>query len=134
MSTYSCERGYFITKEGKLVALPKKDKHNINLYIPDLVLHSKENNEILLIEGKKLSTIQDGIEEIEDYDSIENEYIKLGYPECKIYRYLCIYGGDLKYIPHEKVLFYLNNDGEIFINPNAPKTIKNTDFAEVIRS
>ena len=111
-----CERGYFITKNNELVALPKKDKNNINLYIPDLVLYSSEYREILLIEGKKISTIQDGIEEIEDYDSIENEYIKVVYPECKIYRYLSIFGGNLNNIPDEKVLFYLRDDGELIIN------------------
>lgn len=129
-----CERGYFITKDNKLIALPKKDKNNINLYIPDLVLYSAKYNEILLIEGKKLSTIQDGIEEIEDYDSIENEYIKVVYPECKIYRYLSIYGGNLQKIPHKKVLFYLTVDGNIYINEDAPSLVKNSDFVEVIHS
>ena len=99
-----------------------------------MVLYSSKYNEILLIEGKKLSTIQDGIEEIEDYDSIENEYIKINYPEYKIYRYLSVYGGNLQNIPNEKALFYLTDDGLIYINDNAPLLIKNSNFKEVIYS
>src|SRR5574344_888110 len=102
-----CERGYFITKNNKLVTLPKKDRNGINLYIPDLVLFSEKHNEIILLEGKKMSTLSDGIEEIEDYDSIENEFIKLSYPNCTIHRYLTIFGGNMNELPHEKVLFYL---------------------------
>ena len=127
-----CERGYFITKEGRLVALPKKDKNNINLYIPDLVLHSRKHNEILLIEGKKLSTINAGIKELDDFDSIENEHIRTCYSECNIYRYLSIYGGEETDIPHKKVLFYLTESGKIYINDNAPQSIKDTDFLEII--
>lgn len=125
-----CERGYFITKDNKLVTLPKKDKNNINLYIPDLVLHSQDCNEILVIEGKKLSTIQDGLEEIEDYDSIENEYIKVAYPECTVIRYLSIFGGNLTNIPNEKVLFYLSNDGTICLPSNLPMSIQDRTFME----
>ena len=125
-----CERGYFITKDNKLVTLPKKDKNNVNLYIPDLVLHSHTHNEILLIEGKKLSTIQDGLEEIEDYDSIENEYIKISYPECTIKRYLSIFGGNLTNIPNEKVLFYLSNSGTLCYPKDLPKSLQEKTFLE----
>lgn len=119
-----CERGYFKTKDCKLIALPKKDTHGINLYIPDLVLHCPEDNEIILIEGKKLSTLQNGIEEIEDYDSIENEFIKPYYPECHISRFVCIFGGLEDKLPHSKVLFYLRDDGKIIVNPCAPECLK----------
>lgn len=129
-----CERGYFITKNGKLVTIPKKDTNNINLYIPDLVLHSQKYNEILLIEGKKLSTIDDGLEEIEDYDSIENEYIKIAYPECKITRYLSIFGGDLNAIPNEKVLFYLSDNGVICLPEILPNSLKETSFISLVSS
>lgn len=128
-----CERGYFITKDGKLVTLPKKDKNNVNLYIPDLVLHSPKYNEILLIEGKKLSTIQDGLKEIENYDSIENEYIKILYPECKIIRYLSIYGGDLKTIPKENVLFYLSKDGTICLPKILPNALIENSFTDLLQ-
>lgn len=37
-----CERGYFKTKEGQLITLPKKDKNGVNLYLPDVVLYDKK--------------------------------------------------------------------------------------------
>ena len=79
-----CERGYFKTKSNQLITLPKKDRNGINLYIPDLVLQDPKSNYVILVEGKKLSTLQAGIDEIEDYDSIEIEFIKPYYRDCKI--------------------------------------------------
>ena len=112
-----CERGYFITRDNRLIALPKVDSNGVKLYIPDLVLYSKKYNEIILLEGKKLETLEDGLREINNYNSIENEYIKPEYSGCKISRYLTIFGGNLDVLPHEKVLFYLNSAGKIII-PN----------------
>lgn len=119
-----CERGYFRTKAGKLVALPKKDKHGINLYLPDVVLYDDISHIILLVEGKKLSTLANGIEEIQYYDSIENEYIKPEYKEAKILRYVSIFGGEENKRLHKDVLIYMNLSGKIFINPNAPECVK----------
>ena len=59
-----CERGYFRTKTGKLIALPKKDQNGVNLYLPDVVLYDEATKHILLIEGKKLSNLQQGIAEL----------------------------------------------------------------------
>ena len=119
-----CERGYFKTRDNKLIALPKKDKNGVNLYLPDLVLYDKNNNTIYLIEGKQLSTLQNGIDEIAYYDSIENEYIFPAYPGCNVMRYVSIFGGDLNHIPHERVLIYINKSGRVFINELAPDPIK----------
>lgn len=119
-----CERGYFRTKKGRLVTLPKKDKHGINLYLPDVVLYDDETNYILLVEGKMLSTLDKGIEEIENYDSIEQEYIYPEYKGVTIMRCVSIFGGNLTRIPHEKVLFYLADNGRIIINKNAPQCIR----------
>ena len=119
-----CERGYFKTKSNKLLALPKKDKNNVNLYIPDLILYAPKENEIILVEGKKLSTLNIGLEEIKNYDSIENEFIKIYYEGAKIVRWLSIFGGHQQSIPHQEVLIYLNEEGKIFLNNNAPDSIK----------
>lgn len=121
-----CERGYFKTKNMELLALPKKDKSGENLYLPDLILYEPKTKDIVLVEGKQLSKLQDGIEELDLYDSIENEYIKVYYPGCNIRRYVCIYGGSNVGIPHPDVLLYLNNDGQIYINKEAPGFIKDT--------
>lgn len=119
-----CERGYFRTKKGQLVTLPKKDRNGINLYLPDVVLYDDITNTILLVEGKMLSTLQLGIEEIENYDSIEQEYIYPAYKDVKIQRWVSIFGGNCVSIPHEKVLFYLSESGRILINKNAPECVR----------
>lgn len=119
-----CERGYFRTKSGNLVALPKKDKQRINLYLPDVVLYDEPSNIILLVEGKKLSTLSNGIEEIQYFDSIENEYIKPAYKGVDILRCVSIFGGNDSGYLHKDVLIYMNLSGEIFINPNAPECVK----------
>lgn len=119
-----CERGYFKTQNNELIALPKKDIYGQNLYIPDLILYSHATNEIILIEGKQLSTMRKGIAEIENYNSIEKLYINQYYPNCKVYRCVCLFGGNLTSIPHEKVILHLNDDGTILINELAPLCIK----------
>lgn len=119
-----CERGYFRTKSGKLITLPKKDKQGINLYLPDVVLYDEPSNIILLVEGKKLSTLSKGIEEIQYYDSIENEYIKPTYKGVNILRCISIFGGNDSGYLHKDVLVYMNLSGKIFINPNAPECVK----------
>lgn len=119
-----CERGYFRTKSGELITLPKKDRQGINLYLPDVVLYDEPSNIILLVEGKKLSTLSNGIEEIQYYDSIENEYIKKAYKGANILRCISIFGGNESGYLHKDVLIYMNLSGKIFINPNAPECVK----------
>lgn len=119
-----CERGYFRTKAGKLVTLPKKDKYGINLYLPDVVLYDEPSNIILLVEGKKLSTLARGIREIQYYDSIEDEYIKPAYKGANIIRCISLFGGNVTGYLHRDVLIYMNLSGKIFINPNAPECVK----------
>ena len=90
-----CERGYFKDKSGRNITLPKKDEHGVNLYLPDVVLYDEKTNYILLVEGKMLSTLEQGLKEINDYDSIEREYI---YPlygnNVTILRCFSIFGGN----------------------------------------
>lgn len=119
-----CERGYFRDKQGRRITLPKKDRNGVNLYLPDVVLYDELTNTVLLVEGKMLSTLYLGLAEIENYDSIENEYIYPCYPGAKVIRCLSIFGGNYDVVPHEKVLFYLAENGKICINKNAPECIK----------
>lgn len=120
-----CERGYFYTKEKKPITLPKKDSSGVeNLYIPDLILYEKKSNTVLLIEAKKLATLNVGLIEIEHYGSIENEYIKKYYPNSLNLRYLTLFGGNITSLPNDKVLIHMNYDGTVLINENAPDFIK----------
>ena len=119
-----CERGYFWTKNRKEITLPKKDRHNQNLLLPDVVLYDEPTNQILLVEGKKLSTMQNGIDEIQGYDSIEEDYINKFYPGCNVLRCVSIFGGSKRGQLHPDILIYVNLNGEIFINPSAPRCVK----------
>lgn len=118
-----CERGYFKTKNNQLITLPKKDRNNKNLYIPDLVLHDPDSKYIILVEGKKLSTLKAGLQEIKNYDSIELEFIKPYYDDCQIYRCISIFGGDFICLPNPKVILYLSETGRVIVNPDAPKCL-----------
>ncbi len=119
-----CERGYLKTSNGKRKTLPKKDQSGKNLLLPDVVLCDNLVKEIYDVEGKMLSTMHKGIAEIETYDAIEKEHIKKYYPDYTIQRWVSIFGGNLREIPHEKVLIYLNKSGEVYINNAAPANIK----------
>lgn len=119
-----CERGYFRTRAGDFLTLPKKDRCGENLLLPDVVLCDDAIREIYNVEGKKLSTLYDGVAEVDTYDSIENEFIKPYYRGYSIQRWVSIFGGNLREIPHEKVLIYLNESGEVYINNAAPANIK----------
>ena len=120
-----CERGYFVTLDKQLITLPKKDSTGVtNLYIPDLILFDPKSNTIVLVEAKKLSTLDAGLEEIKLYDSIEKEYIDKYYPNSTELRYLTLFGGDITSLPDEQVLVHMNFDGSILVNENAPDFIK----------
>ena len=112
-----CERGYFKTSNGALITLPKycgTDSHN--LLIPDIIMRDDRNHVVYLMEGKKLLTINKGLEEIEEYDDIETLYINRYFPGYVVQRYLTIFGGNLSRLPHDKVLFYLNDNGLVVLN------------------
>ena len=81
-------------------------------------------NEVLLIEGKRYLTIKNGLEELSLYNSIEDEFIKKYYPECSVYRYLSIFGDNLKSLPDKKVCFYLADNGYIIVNDDSQKWLK----------
>lgn len=118
-----CERGYFHTNNGIEIALPKK-VNSQQLYIPDLIMQLP-TGKVLIIEGKKLSTLYNGINELKNYNLIENYYIKPDYNNPIIERWVTTFGGNLNQIPHEKVLIHINSDGTVFINSNAPYELKN---------
>ncbi len=119
-----CERGYFNDKNGIPITLPKKNREDINLFLPDVVLYDAATNYILLVEGKKASTLKQGLAEIENYDGIEQEYIVKHYPGAEVLRCLSIFGASWRQLLNPKVLFYLASDGHIIINANAPECVK----------
>lgn len=116
-----CERGYFYTSSGQALALPKKDKNGVNLYLPDLILKNDDNKEILLIEGKQSSTLNQGLKEIKHFEAIEDEFIKKYYPSYSITRWVSTYGENIYGNGiHPKVLFHLNKNGTFLLNEKTP--------------
>lgn len=112
-----CERGYFKDLAGNLVTLPKRvGSPERNLLIPDLVFRDDAHKIVYLIEGKKLSTLAAGLEEVEDYDDIESMYIKPSFRGYEVRRYVSIYGGNLTTLPNRKVLLYINEAGDVIVN------------------
>ncbi|HNX82705.1 MAG TPA: hypothetical protein PKL77_11240 [Candidatus Omnitrophota bacterium] len=120
-----CERGYFKKADGTFVALPKKDSNDEPLRIPDLIVCNHTIKEILLIEGKKIRNLQNGLDELNNYDPIENEWINPQYPEYQIKRYVVIFGGSSNITNIDKLALVLSDRGDIFTSQNTPQTIHN---------
>ena len=116
-----CERGYFHKASGEEIALPKRIGFQ-ELYIPDLVIQLP-TEKVLVIEGKKLSTLSRGIKELNNYDFIEEHYIKPDYNSPLIERWVTTFGGNIKEIPHKKVLLHINKDGSFILNSKAPSEL-----------
>jgi len=128
-----CERGYFITSDGKPVVVEKyKDKTKYKegdktqiIHIPDLVLADIDRLKIINIEGKKDSTMEQGIKELNNFDAFEETYIKTYYPEYKeIIRTVVLYGGKEENIERIEVSFLLNEKGQMILGIKAPELFK----------
>ncbi len=137
-----CERGYFKPATGELITIPKycgedssgvtialEDKNTPcvnkrNLLIPDVIMRDESRKIIYLIEGKKLSTIKEGLAEIKLYDDIENLYVKKYFSGYTIKRYLTIFGGNYSTLVNNEILLYLADDGTVIIN-NSEASLKN---------
>jgi hypothetical protein len=131
------EKGYFITKEGEPIPLAKYkdrekykegDKDQIN-HIPDLILLDFGRNEIINIEGKKYASRKNGIEELNNYDFIEQNYIQVHYPDFQIVRTVILYGSNQEEIIEIEVGFLLNENGQPILGIKAPKL-----FQEAIKN
>lgn len=127
-----CEKGYFVTPGGDHIALEKYsdrdaykagDKDAI-VFIPDLVLLDVDETEVITIEGKKYINKQKGIDELNNYDSFDNMYLKVHYPEYKIVRTVVLYGSNHEYVGEVEVGFLLNERGTLFLGIRAPKIFR----------
>jgi len=128
-----CERGYFMTSEGKPVVVKKYknrvkykagDKSQI-IHIPDLVLADIDRLKVINVEGKKDTTMEQGIKELGNFDAFEETYIKTYYPEYKeIIRTVVLYGGKKDTIERIEVSFLLNAKGQMILGIKAPELFK----------
>ena len=112
-----CEKCYFISRQGDAIPLPKTTQ------MPDVVFLDEANMLITVIEGKKLQTLAQGVIEVDSYADIENDYLidhEIGYYGCNLYRAISIFGDRYPGLPHDRVLIYIDIDGNIYVNPDAP--------------
>ena len=91
--------------------------------IPDLIISDDKDKLVLNLEGKTNSNLKKGIEDIKLFDVVEEEYIKLYYPNYKIIRGVVLFGGDKQQIENREVIFLLNKKGELITSKNTPKII-----------
>jgi len=127
-----CEKGYFITSDGKHIPLKKYsdrkaykagNKKKI-ISIPDLILIDFGRSEIINIEGKKYKFRKNGIKELKSFNNIEEIYIKRYYPRYKIIRTVVLYGGTAKKVVEIEVGFLLNENGDLVLGIKAPSLFK----------
>ncbi|MBX3293944.1 MAG: hypothetical protein KF881_13730 [Acidobacteria bacterium] len=132
-----CEKGYFKTADGQYLSLEKYsdrdaykagDKTKI-FHIPDLIMIDCGRTEIINVEGKTYQNRFKGIEELGNYDAIEEFYIKKFYPQYKIIRTVVLYGSKERKIIELKVSFLLNEHGDLVLSIQAPKL-----FQEAIKN
>lgn len=127
-----CEKGYFITKDGKPIPLAKYtdreaykngDKSQI-VNIPDLILIDFGRSEIINVEGKKYEFRHKAIEELKYFKDVEELYIKNYYSEYKIIRTVVLYGGTATKVIEIEVGFLLNKNGDLVLGIKAPDLFK----------
>ena len=118
-----CERGYFETPLGEYLALEKYldgDKAQ-QVFIPDLILFDGDRNAIIIIEGKTFEKRKEGIEQLGNYDLLENAYIRRHYNPQQIIRTVVTYGSQETDITEPEIGFMLNKDGIPVLGEDAPQ-------------
>ena len=118
-----CEKGYFHTPNGKYLALKKYQGGDRSqpVSIPDLILFDRDRNEIINIEGKTFQNRRRGIEQLGNYDFIENAYIQKYYNPRRIIRTVVTYGSCKTEITEPEIGFMLNKDGIPVLGKDAPQ-------------
>ncbi len=128
------ERGYFIHKtlgpmQVKKYQDGKKDKYKSGnktmiIYLPDMIIHDPEINQIINVEGKKYATRKNGIIELKNFSYIENKIIKPSHHPNSIIRTVVVFGSKEKLIPEKQIGFLLNEEGEMILGKQAPEIFK----------
>jgi len=127
-----CEKGYFITSDGKHIPLEKYSNRkaykagnkNKIISIPDLILIDFCRSEVINVEGKKYQFRQNGIRELKSFGDIEKGYIKKYYPKFKIIRTIVLYGVTENKVIEIEVGFLLNENGDLVLGIKAPKLFR----------
>lgn len=121
-----------MTLEGDPISLAKyKDKAKYKagdkkqiIHISDLILVDIGRNEVINIEGKQYKFRRKGINELNNYDFIEQNYVNTHYPKFKIVRTVVLYGSKKEQIIEIEVGFLLNENGQLILGIQAPQLFK----------
>lgn len=126
-----CEKSYFKKSNGDIVSLEKYSNRELyksgdktaTAFIPDLILVDVNNLEVINIEGKTYENRLNGIVELNNYDFIEQNYIKPSYPNYNIIRTIVLYGSSLldNSTLEVEIGFLLNTQGKMILGIKAPK-------------
>ena len=124
-----CEKSYFANSNGDVVPLVKYSDRNAYkdgdkskiAHIPDLILVDVERLQIINIEGKTYKNRFNGIDELLNYDFIEDTYIRPQYPKYSIQRTVVVYGSKETEILEIEVSFMLNEKGQMILGIQAPQ-------------
>jgi hypothetical protein len=127
-----CEKGYFITSDGKHIPLEKYSDRkaykagnkNKRISIPDLILIDFGRSEVINIEGKKYQFRKNGVDDLKSFGDIEKSYVSKYYPKFKIIRTVVLYGGTEKKVIEIEVGFLLNKNGDLVLGVKAPRLFK----------
>ena len=118
------ELSYFIKSNGEPIQLSERN-------IPDLILKNENSKEILIIEGKTFDKLQEGLDKLKDFDSIE-KYILNEYSNYKTNRWIVTCNGLLSQQDLDpNQLFHLNDNGACLLNKKASQWLKDS-FERVI--
>lgn len=126
-----CEKSYFRKSSGGVVPLEKYSNRDLYksgdktaiAHIPDLILLDMTRLQVLNIEGKTYANRAKGIEELANYDFIEQNYIAPEYPDYKIIRTVVLYDSDTdnNQALQIEIGFLLNQYGKIILGIRAPE-------------
>jgi hypothetical protein len=104
------ERGNFYSKND-ILHIPKRNSKKENINIPDIIMGKEKL--IGIFEGKNKKNILKGIKQIEGYDYIEENYLKVFFENHKIFRALVVYDKTNSTKIDELISFILYSNGEI---------------------
>ena len=106
-------------QEGMREAYKLGDKELI-IHIPDVIVYDPSRQEIVNVEGKKYSNRKAGIEDLDNYDYIEEKLIIPSHNPKSIIRTVAIFGSKETSIKEKKISFLLNEDGLVVLSDEAP--------------
>jgi hypothetical protein len=128
------ERGYFIHKtlgpgavakyqEGKKLLYKAGDK-TVIIHLPDMVIYDVDRNQVINVEGKKYTTRNKGIEELNNFDYIEQRLISPSYNPSGIVRTVVVFGSKEVSLAEPQIGFMLNVNGKMVLGSDAPEIFK----------